>query len=76
MPAPRLADLDGEGYGRTLAPLIKAGLADIEAVALLTAGQLLEIKGIGAKTSDTVRQMLADHALTLADETTPVGKVA
>jgi hypothetical protein len=68
MPAPRLADLDGEGYGRTLAPLIKSGLVDVEDVALLTAGQLLEIRGIGAKTADTVRQMLTDHGLSLADE--------
>jgi hypothetical protein len=48
----------------------------VEQVALLTAGQLLEIKGIGAKTSDTVRQMLDDHDLTLADEAPQTAEVA
>lgn len=76
MPAPRIADLDGEGYGRALAPLIKAGLTDLDDVALLTSGQLLEIKGIAAKTSATVRRMLTDYNLTLADETAPIAKVA
>jgi hypothetical protein len=76
MPAPRLEDLDGEGYGRALAPLIKHGLADVEDVAKLTAAGLLQVKGIGAKTADMVRRMLADHDLTLADETTPIAEVA
>jgi hypothetical protein len=76
MPAPRLEDLDGEGYGRALAPLIKHGLVDVEDVAKLTAAGLLEVKGIGAKTADVVRRMLADHGLTLADETAPIAEVA
>lgn len=76
MPAPLLADLDGEGYGRVLRPLTNAGLVDLDQVALLTASQLLEIKGIGEKTSDMVRRMLADHDLTLADEPRPVEEVA
>jgi hypothetical protein len=76
MPAPLLADLDGEGYGRVLRPLAGAGLVDLEQVALLTSAQLLEIKGIGPRTSDTVRRMLADHDLTLADETPREAEVA
>lgn len=76
MPAPRLEDLDGEGYGRSLAPLIKHGLVDVEDVAKLTAASLLEIKGIGDKTADVVRQMLTDHGLTLADEAQPIAEVA
>lgn len=76
MPAPRLEDLDGEGYGRSLTPLVKHGLVDVEDVAKLTAASLLEIKGIGEKTADVVRRMLADHGLTLADETTQIAEVA
>jgi hypothetical protein len=76
MPAPLLADLDGEGYGRVLRPLAGAGLVDLEQVALLTSAQLLEIKGIGPRAADTVRRMLADHDLTLADETPREAEVA
>lgn len=68
MPARRLCDLDGEGYGRTLGPLIKAGLADVEEVALMTANELIGIKGIGPKSIDVIRRMLTDHQLSLADE--------
>ena len=76
IPAPRLADLDGEGYGRVLNPLMKAGLADLEEVALLTAAELRAVNGIGKKAMDVVRRMLAEHSLHLADESTPAGKVA
>lgn len=77
MPPPRLADLDGEGYGRVLNALAAAGCVDLGDVAALTAADLLAIKGIGAKTQNTVRQMLADYGLHLADETPqPVEEVA
>jgi hypothetical protein len=67
-PQPRIADLDGEGYGRVLAPLAKAGIRDLEQLAAMTAGQLLKTKGIGGKTVDGVRVMLADHGLCLKGE--------
>ena len=38
---PRLADLDGEGYGRALSPLIKAGIGDLEQLAAMDAGDCL-----------------------------------
>lgn len=85
MPAPYLLDLDGEGYGRVLNPLMNAGFEDLEEVALMTGAELRKIKGIGskpgAKTFETVRQMLTDHGLHLADEQpadepVPAGKVA
>jgi hypothetical protein len=76
MPTPRLADLDGEGYGRALGALIKAGLTDLDDVAALTAAQLLDIKGIGVKTAGTVRRMLTGYGFALADENTPIGEVA
>ena len=41
MPQPLLADLDGEGYGRTLAPLMKAGIADLEQLAAMKPGAVL-----------------------------------
>ena len=62
---PRLADLDGEGYGRALSPLIKAGIDDLEQLAAMDDGQLLALKGVGGKTVETVRVMLADHGLHL-----------
>jgi hypothetical protein len=76
MPAPRLCDLDGEGYGRVLTPLIRAGLADVDEVAMMTAAEILAVKGIGEKTLGTIRQMLADHALTFSDEAVMAGQVA
>jgi hypothetical protein len=73
--APLLADLDDEGYGRVLGSLTKAGHEDLDDVAALTTAEILAVKGIGAKTADTIRRMLTDHGLTLADETT-IGEVA
>jgi hypothetical protein len=75
MPPPRIADLDGEGYGRALAPLIKAGLNDIDELIAFTAAEVLALKGIGAKTLDTVRRLLADHDRHLADDA-PTAKAA
>jgi hypothetical protein len=65
---PRLADLDGEGYGRAPGVLAKAGVEDLEQLAAMTAGQLLKVKGVGGKTVGTARAMLADHGLHLAGE--------
>lgn len=65
---PRLADLDGEGYGRTLSPLIKAGIADLEQLAAMKPGDLLAMKGVGAKTVTGARALLADHGLCLRGE--------
>jgi hypothetical protein len=69
VPAPRLADLDGEGYGRALTALAKTGCTDLEDVAGFTAADLLAVKGIGDKTITAARRLLADHGLHLADET-------
>ena len=73
---PLLADLDGEGYGRALSPLIKAGIDDLEQLAAMDDGQLLALKGVGGKTVETVRVMLGDHGLHLAGEGLPLGKAA
>jgi hypothetical protein len=70
IPPPRIADLDGEGYGRALAPLARAGVADLDQLAAMTAGQLLAVKGVGGKVLDSIRLMLADHGLRLAGEST------
>ena len=66
--SPLLADLDGEGYGRALSPLIKAGIADLEQLAAMDAGDCLKVKGIAGKLLDVVRTMLADHGLHLRGE--------
>ena len=65
---PRLADLDGEGYGRVLSPLVKAGIEDLEQLAAMKSGDLLRTRGIKDKTLNGIRVMLADHGLHLADE--------
>jgi hypothetical protein len=70
IPQPRLADLAGEGYGRALAPLVKARIADLEQLAAMKAGDCLAVKGVGGKVLDIIRLMLADHGLHLAGETT------
>jgi len=68
VPQPRLADLDDEGYGRALAPLIKAGIGDLEQLAAMREGDCRAIKGVGPKIVEVIRQMLADHGLHLRDE--------
>lgn len=68
IPAPRLADLDGEGYGRALSALAKTGCTDLEEIAAFTAADLLAVNGVGDKTITTARALLADHGLHLADE--------
>jgi len=65
---PRIADLDGEGYGRAISPLVRAGITDLEQLAAMDAGDCLAVKGVGGKVLDSVRIMLADHGLTLRGE--------
>lgn len=65
---PLLSDLDGEGYGRMLAPLMKAGFASLADVAEIGAAQLGEIKGIGKATVASARALLAEYGLSLAGE--------
>ena len=78
MPGPRLCDLASEGYGRALAPLRSALGAgtELEDIARFTEADLRAVKGIGPKLIETTRTMLADHGLSLADETAPAGKAA
>lgn len=76
MPSPFLADLDGEGYGRAPGALTKAGLDSLDDLASMTGEELLAAKGVGPKTVDIARRMLADHNLSLAGEEAPAGKVA
>jgi hypothetical protein len=76
MPQPRVRDLDGEGYGRAISPLVKAGIGDLEQLAAMTPGQLLATKGVGPATVGIVRGMLADHGLHLYGEATPAAKAA
>jgi hypothetical protein len=75
---PRIADLDGEGYGRAVGAFGKAGLGgiDLDQLAGMSAGQLLKVKHIGGATVDGARIMLADHGLHLKDEAPEMAKVA
>ena len=72
MPGPRLCDLAAEGYGRALAPLRKAlgAATEIEDLARFTEADVLAIRGVGPALIITIRQMLADHGMSLAGETT------
>ena len=65
---PLIADLDGEGYGRVLAPLAKAGITDLEQLAAMDAGDCLKVRGVGGKVLEVIRVMLADHGLHLRGE--------
>jgi hypothetical protein len=65
---PLIADLDGEGYGRAISPLVKAGITDLEQLAAMDAGDCLKVKGVGGKVLDVIRAMLADHGLCLKGE--------
>lgn len=73
---PRIADLDGEGYGRALSPLVKAGINDLEQLAAMDAGDCLAVKGVGGKVLDVIRIMLADHGLHLRGEAPETLKAA
>lgn len=73
---PLIADLDGEGYGRALSPLVKAGIEDLEQLAAMDAGDCLAIKYVGGKVLDVIRIMLADHGLHLRGETPETAKAA
>jgi len=73
---PRIADLDGEGYGRALSPLVKAGISDLEQLAAMDAGDVLKIKNIAGKTLNIIRVMLADHGLHLKGEAPETAKAA
>lgn len=68
MPAPLLADLDGEVHGRILGPLLRAlgDDATLADVAEFTREDLLAIDGIGPKTADAAAAMLADRGYDLA----------
>jgi len=70
LPGPRLCDLAAEGYGRALAPLREAlgGGAELEDIARFTAGELLAVRGVGPKLIETIRVMLRDHGLALAED--------
>jgi hypothetical protein len=68
MPAPRLRDLDGEGYDRAPGALAKAGVTDLEQLAAMSKGDCLKCKGVGPKTIPHIRRMLADHGLSLRGE--------
>jgi hypothetical protein len=76
IPQPLIADLDGEGYGRALAPLAKAGVTDLEQLAAMDAGDCLRVKGVGGKVLEVIRLMLADHGLHLAGEAPEIVKAA
>jgi hypothetical protein len=73
---PLIADLDGEGYGRALAPLAKAGITDLEQLAAMDAGDCLKVKGVGGKVLESIRLMLADHGLHLVGEAPELAEVA
>jgi hypothetical protein len=76
MPGARLCDLAAEGYGHALAPLRAALGADCELadLARFTEAEVRAIKRVGPRLLDTIRQMLADHGLSLAGD--PAGKAA
>ena len=67
---PLIADLDGEGYGRAISPLVKAlgADADLDKLAAMDAGDCLAVKHVGGKILDVIRVMLADHGLHLRGE--------
>lgn len=73
---PNIADLDGEGYGRAISPLVKAGITDLEQLAAMDAGDCLAVKGVGGKVLDVIRVMLADHGLHLRGEAPETAKAA
>jgi hypothetical protein len=78
IPSPLIADLDDEGYGRGLAAVVKAlgPDVDVDQVAQMTGVQLLALRGVGPAALETLRAVVHDHGLQLADEIAEFGKVA
>lgn len=71
IPAPMLEDLEGEGIGRLLSPLRKAGFASLDDLAAFTAAEVLRINGIGKATIANARKLLAEYELAFAGESLP-----
>ena len=66
IPAPLLADLDGEGWGRTLSPLMKAGIRGLDELAALGMFGCRALPGIGPKRVTEISRLLAEHGLEFA----------
>lgn len=69
IPAPLLEDLEGEGLGRTISPLRKAGFVSLADVAAMNAAQIGAVKGVGKATIANTRKILAEYGLCFAGET-------
>lgn len=67
-PSPMIEDIDEDGgFNRTRGPLIAAGVERLDDLVAFTAADLLAVKGIGGKSLDAIRAVLADRGMTLAD---------
>lgn len=69
---PYLSDLVQQGYRQVPSTLRKLGFEDLSDVAIFTADELYAMRGIGKKSVETIRRMLADYGLALAGEPAPV----
>lgn len=67
-PAPMIEDIDEDGgFNRVRRPLIAAGVERLDDLVVYTAADLLAVKGIGVKSLDAIRAVLADRGMTLVD---------
>ncbi len=74
LPPSLVADLDGEGYGGIIGPLVKAFGEDVtvaDVAAFTRADIRAHVKGIGDKNIEAVARMLADHGCAFAAAVTP-----
>lgn len=60
-PPTQLRDLDDEGYGRVLTPLIRAGLNTVADLADMTPAGCLAVKGIGPKSIPVIERIVSEH---------------
>jgi len=67
-PIPLIEDVEGFGFGKYRGPLTDYGLHDLADVAAMSVLELRNIKGIGPKAPDVIRQTLQHYGLTLAGE--------
>lgn len=67
-PAPLIEDVDGWGFGKYRNKLLDAGLLDLADVAAFTVVELCQVKGIGPKAPDVIRETLRQFGLTLKGE--------
>lgn len=75
-PPPLIEDIHEPGFNRSRKPLEAAGFDRLDDLVAFTAAEVLAVKGIGEKSLDHIRRVLADHGLALTGDGVTVEQAA